>query len=294
MEFDETVKRALRRHSLLFLAQWAVQRAFRRLTAWGRILPDFIIIGAQRCGTTSLYNYLADHPDVASAFMKETHFFDIHFSRGLGWYRAHFPSAAYRLLLQLLRHRRLVVGEATPYYLFYPHAPRRVREAVPDAKLIMLLRNPIDRAYSHYHHEVSMGVETASFEEALAREEAALPEETTRVLADECFHSFAHFHYSYLARGIYVDQLELWAKFFGRDQLLILKSEDFYADPAAVVGQVFQFLDLPAWTSGTYRKYNLAHYADMEPATRERLAAFFLPHNQRLYKVGGMDFGWNG
>jgi len=294
MGFDQTVKRALSRHSLPFLARWTVQRAFRRLTARGRILPDFIIIGAQRCGTTSLYNYVADHPAVASAFMKETHFFDLHFSRGLGWYRAHFPTAARRLAAQKIRHTRLVVGEATPYYLFYPHAARRVRKAVPNAKLIVLLRNPVDRAYSHYHHEVSMGVETASFEDAIAREEALLPEETAKVLADEGYRSFAHFHYSYVARGLYADQVERWASLFCRDRLLIIKSEEFYADPAAVVGQVFQFLDLPAWTSGNYRKYNLAHYADMEPATGERLAAYFQHHNQRLTKLLGIDLGWDG
>jgi hypothetical protein len=294
MGFDRAVKRALSRHSLPFLARWTVQRAFRRLTARGRILPDFMIIGAQRCGTTSLYNYVADHPDVASAFMKETHFFDLHFSRGLGWYRAHFPTAARRLAAQKIRHTRLVVGEATPYYLFYPHAARRVREAVPNAKLIVLLRNPVDRAYSHYHHEVSMGVETASFEEAIAREEVLLPEEAAKVLADEGYRSFAHFHYSYVARGLYADQVERWASLFCRDQLLIIQSEGFYADPATVVGQVFQFLDLPAWTSGNYRKYNLAHYADMQPATAERLAAYFRPHNQRLAELLGIDFGWDG
>jgi hypothetical protein len=294
MGFDQTVKRALGQHSFPFLLQWTVRRAFRRLTAWGRILPDFVIIGAQRCGTTSLYNYVADHPEVASAFMKETHFFDLHFAQGSGWYRAHFPTAVHRLAVQRLLRRRLVVGEATPYYLFYPHAARRVREAVPNAKLIVLLRNPIDRAYSHFHHEVSMGVEKASFEEAIAREEAVLPEETARVLADERYRSFAHFHYSYAARGLYADQLELWARLFGRDQLLTIKSEDFYADPATVVEQVFRFLDLPAWTSGTYRKYNLAQYANMEQATRERLDAFFRPHNQKLYDLLGVDFGWNG
>jgi hypothetical protein len=294
MDLDRPVRRALSQHTLPFLLQWAARRLFRRLTARGRILPDFIIIGAQRCGTTSLYNYVADHPDVASAFMKETHFFDLHFAKGLGWYRAHFPSAVHRQTVQLLRHRRLFVGEATPYYLFYPHAARRVRAVVPNAKLIVLLRNPIDRAYSHYHHEVSMGFETASFEEAIAREEAVLPEETAKVLANEGYRSFAHFHYSYVARGLYADQLESWVKLFGRDQLLIIKSEDFYANPSMVLGQVLQFLGLPAWTSDTFRKYNLAHYANMEPVTRERLAAFFRLPNQKLHEFLGVDFGWDG
>lgn len=286
MELEETAKRALGRYSLPFLVKWAAQRAFRRVTARWRALPDFVIIGAQRCGTTSLYNYVADHPGVASAFMKETHFFDLHFSKGLGWYRAHFPLASHR--------PRQIIGEATPYYLYYPHAARRVRAAMPGAKLIVLLRNPIDRAYSHYNHEVSMGAESLSFEDALAREESVLPAETARVVADEGYRSYAHFHYSYLARGIYADQLEPWTSLFPREELLVIRSEDFYADPATVVGQVFGFLGLPAWASGVYKKYNLAHYVDMNPATRERLAAFYRPHNLRLYKNLGKDFGWDG
>lgn len=277
---------------LPFLVRWAGQRFFRRLTARWRILPDFVIIGAQRCGTTSLYNYLVDHPAGATAFMKETHFFDLYFSKGLGWYRAHFPLVLPGRRASQSPHP--MVGEATPYYLFHPHAARRLRAAVPAAKLFVLLRNPVDRAYSHYHHEVSMGVEPLSFEDALAREESVLPAETARIVADESYRSFAHFNYSYLARGIYVDQLESWARFFPSEQMLVIKSEDFYADPATVVAQAFAFLGLPPWASGRYKKYNLAHYDGMSPATRERLAAFYRPHNQRLYEALGMDLGWDG
>jgi hypothetical protein len=288
MEFDATLRRAMGRHSVSFLTGWAVRRAARGLTSWARCLPDFIIIGAQRCGTTSLYNYLADHPRVAPSFMKETHFFDLHYAKGLGWYRAQFP---YR---RDVVRRRLVVGEATPYYLFYPHASHRTQAVVPQAKLIVLLRNPIDRAYSHYHHEVSMGVETASFEEAIEREEKVVPAETERIRQDDTLRSFGHFHYSYLSRGLYADQLELWSHDFRRDRLLVLRSEDFYQDPAATVTQVLDFLGLPAWRSDHYEKYNLAHYTEMGAATRRKLASFYRPHNERLYAFLGRDLEWGG
>jgi hypothetical protein len=293
MEFHATAKRATRRHSLPFLARWTMERAFRDLTAWARTLPNFVIVGAQRCGTTSLYNYLVEHPDVSPAFMKETHFFDLHFHKGLSWYRAHFPVVwnASRTAVRAPRSRR-VAGEATPYYLFYPHTPHRVHATVPGAKLIMLLRNPVDRAYSHYHHEVATGVETASFEEALEREEAALPAETARILRDESYRSFAHFHYSYLSRGVYVDQLERWGQFFPREQTLILKSEEFYERPAAIMEQVMGFLDLPPRAAGRYRKFNEAQYAAMQPDTQGRLVDYFRPHNERLYAYLGTDLGW--
>lgn len=288
----------LQEHSLPLLALWALRRGFRRVTAAARILPDFIIIGAQRCGTTSLYNYLVEHQEVFPSFIKETHFFDWRFSNGLNWYRAYFPSSLHRAYVQRIRHRAFVTGESTPYYLFYPHAPRRVWETIPLARLIVMLRNPVERAYSHYHHEVRTGAETASFEDALARESEILPAETAKIMQDDRYCSFGHNHHAYLSRGIYVDQLQRWTEFFDRDRLRILKSEEFYREPEAALEEVSAFLGLStrSFDSGARQTprpiYNLAHYDNMDPTTRERLVAFFEPHNQRLYEFLGRDLGW--
>jgi hypothetical protein len=286
------VKRVLTRHSVPFLFGWALQRAFRLLTARWRTLPDFIIIGAQRSGTTSLYNYLAEHPNILPAFMKETHFFDNYFRKGMTWYQAYFPSTWYKNHGQQHHDGDLITGEATPYYLFYPHAPQRVLEAVPNAKLIVVLRDPVHRAYSHYHHEVNEGFESLSFEEALEREARELPSETETILKDEDYLSFFHQHYTYLSRGIYVDQLERWTRFFPKEQILVLESKDFDSDPAATLRQVIQFLNLPSWELSNHKKYHLAQYTPMEAATRERLVAYFEPHNRRLYEFLGIDLGW--
>ena len=283
-----TLQRALRRYSPSQLARLALQRSLGRLTGSLRTLPDFIIIGAQRCGTTSLYNYLAQHPQVLPATIKETHFYDNNFRRGLNWYRAFFPLAR-----QTNGGRRLVTGESTPYYLFYPHAPARVYETLPDVKLIVMLRNPIDRAFSHYAHEKKMGAETMSFEEALDREERGLAAETARIVADENYRSFFHQHYTYLSRGIYVDQLARWTEFFRREQILIVESQDFYQDPAAALRQVTDFLGLPPWELEQYPQYNATGHGTMEPRTRERLAAYFRPHNRRLYDLMGVDWKWD-
>jgi len=257
-------------------------------------MPDFIIIGAQRCGTTSLYNYLMEHPNVVPAFRKEVHFFDNHFSKGITWYRSHFPFAIHKHYAKRIRHQDFITGEATPYYIFHPHAPQRVLETVPRVKLIVLLRNPVDRAYSHYHHEVKMGGETLSFEDAIEREQEKLPVEMAKMLEDKNYNSFDHQKYSYLSRGIYVDQLENWTSFFHREQILVLKSEDFFNDPATTLEQVIEFLSLPNWKlSNEYKEYNRAHYPEMDAATRERLSDYFEPHNQRLYEYLGVNLGWN-
>jgi hypothetical protein len=288
------ITRALERHSIPFLVSWVFQLAFRVVTGRLRTLPDFVIIGGQRCGTTSLYNYLVEHPNVLPAFRKETHFFTNHFGKGVTWYRAHFPSGLYRSYAQRRYGQDFVSGEATPYYIFHPHAPRRMFETIPGVRLIVLLRNPIDRAYSHYHHEARAGLESLSFEDAIERELEELPRETEKMVRDEHYRSFDHQNYSYLARGIYVEQLESWGKFFDRQQMLIIQSEGFDQDPPAALRQVTEFLDLPAWELEEYTKYHQAHYAPMDPAIRKRLVELYQDHNHRLYEFLGRDFGWEG
>jgi hypothetical protein len=247
-------------------------------------VPHFIILGAQKCGTTSLYDYLVAHPHVAPACEKEIHFFDKNFRKGASWYQAQFPG---------LHVEDLVSGEASPYYIFHPHAPRRVLELVPRAKLIVLLRNPIDRAYSHYQHEVRLGFETLSFEDAIAQEEQRLSGEVEIMLQDENYFSFNHQHYSYLARGVYVDQLQTWLNLFPREQILIIKSEDLYNNPRAVWEQLRGFMSLPEFEQEEYANYNEGGYTQMELSIRERLADYFEPYNARLYEYLGINFGWD-
>ncbi len=259
----------------------------RLLTSHIRVLPDFIIIGAQRCGTTSLYNYLSQHPCVVPALVKEVHFFDINFHKGIHWYRSHFPT-----FLEKYK-QNIITGEASPYYIFHPHAARRIFKIIPQVKLIVLLRNPVDRAYSHYHHEVRIGAETLSFEEAIEKESERLKGEIKKMLENENYYSFNHQHYSYLSRGIYIDQIKVWMSLFPKEQILIIKSEDFYANPSAVFRRVLEFLNLPIWEPKEYKKFNYANYPKMNPATRKRLIKFFEPYNQKLYEYLGVNFGWD-
>src|SRR5947209_1159841 len=148
--------------------QWNLRSADRRA------LPDFLIIGAQKAGTTSLYRYLAAHPDIVASTRKEVHFFDINFWRGEWWYRSLFPLRRRLQRRPPLRNRPAITGEASPYYLFHPFAPERAAQLLPDAKLIVLLRDPVERAWSHYRHEVANGRETMTFPDALAAEPARL------------------------------------------------------------------------------------------------------------------------
>jgi hypothetical protein len=274
-----------------------IEKFYRAMSYPIRLLPNFLIIGTQRGGTTSLYHYLQAHPCIGSASTKEIHFFDRRFNRGLAWYRGHFPSRIEQAYAQYLSGRPFLTGEATPCYLFYPHAPERVARTLPDVKLIVLLRNPVDRAYSQYIHTVNLGYETASFQEAIHYEEERIGGARARILQDEHYEGYAYMHLGYLARGKYVDQLQVWMSLFPREQLLILKSEEFYADPASAFKQVLAFLNIPEAEphvqKQAYKQYNNNDYAKMDQETRKRLIEYFEPHNARLYDYLGVNFGWD-
>ncbi len=274
-----------------------LEKLYRGVTTPMRLLPDFLIIGTQRGGTTSLYHYLQAHPCIELANTKDTHFFDKKYSKNMGWYRGHFPTVLEKAYAQQVHKRPLVTGEASPSYLFHPHVPKRVAQALPHVKLIVLLRNPVDRAYSQYYHAIELGHETLSFEEAIEREEERIAKERAKILQDEHYYSQVYKHLSYLSRGIYDEQLQAWMKLFPREQFLILKSEEFYADPAATLKEVLTFLKVPVvepqLRQKAYKQYNNTSHAEMELATRARLVEYFKPHNARLYEFLGVDFGWD-
>jgi hypothetical protein len=272
--------------------RWGAQ-AWTRPTAGLRLLPDYLIIGAQRAGTTSLHRYLVQHPAVGTLLRtKGVHFFDTAYGRGISWYAARFPTRLSAWSLARRHGLELRTGEASPYYLFHPHVPRRVAEHLPRVKLIVLLRDPVQRAYSHYQHEVARGFETLPFEAAIEAEPARLAGETERLLAEPLYNSFAHQHHSYLSRGCYAEQLDRWRPLFGHDQLLVLSSERFFAEPDHTFRRVLDFLELPPFTPDGYRRHNAHDYREMGPRVRARLAEHYREPNRRLYRWLGDDLGW--
>ncbi|MGH8999547.1 MAG: sulfotransferase family protein [Acidimicrobiia bacterium] len=264
-------------------------------TSGMRPLPEFLIIGAQRCGTTSLYKYLAQHPQFCSATLrtKGVHFFDTRYDKGIAWYRGHFPTSMYRAMFRARRGADLVTGEASPYYLFHPHVPFRIARHMPDAKLIVMLRDPIERAYSQWQHELSRGFERAeTFEEALDREPDRLTAEVERMNADAGYKSFSHQHHSYVARGRYADQLEVYRSLFPASQILAVKAEEFFSDPGVEYARVLEFLGLGAHDLGDYKRHNGYKRTAMNPPTRARLVRQFEDSNRRLAAMLGPSFSW--
>jgi len=267
--------------------------AFRKLTAGSRLLPDFVIISVERGGTTSLYRYITTHPCVDPAFRKEVHYFDLNFTQGLSWYRAHFPTRWRAAWVSFRRRHRLLTGEASPYYLYHPHVPDRIYQTLPEVRLIALLRNPVERAYSHYQLNRRQGKEPLSFDEAIESEEERLRGEYQRLVQDPTYYSDNHYRFGYLTRGVYVDPLTRWREHFPAERLLVLRSEDLYRDPRETLFQVNRFLGLPEWEPDHFKPYNQKPYSDIDPKMRQKLLDYFEPHNRRLYEYLGCDFGWS-
>jgi hypothetical protein len=243
--------------------------------------PAFLILGAQKAGTTSLYRYLIAHPSIKPALRKEIHFFDLNFERGKNWYLKHFPPHL---------PGGAITGEATPYYLFHPAVPQRVADTLPDAKFVAVLRNPVDRAYSHYAHSVKHGFEAASFEDALAREMKLIDD--VRSAVDRVDDPYRHQHLTYLSRGIYAPQLQRWYRFFRPEHVLVLKSEDLLREPATTVQRTVEFLGLDTAEprAQSYpRLHRGAYDRDMNANTRAMLHEFFRPHNHDLAAMVDFD-----
>ena len=258
--------------------------AYGWVTSPFRPLPDFLVLGAQKAGTTALYEYLRRHPQISGPSWKEVSFFDRHWARGESWYRGNFPNVA--------RTRGKHVGEASPSYVFHPLAPRRVQEVVPEARLIVLVRNPVDRALSQYNHEVALGREALPFEEALDAEEERLRGEQERMAADPRYFSREWWSHTYKARGRYAEQLERWLAVFPREQLLVLPSDDLGSEPARAHAQVLEFVGASPQRLDSYPRVYEREYEPMKAETRERLAAEFEEPNRRLYELLGRDLGW--
>jgi hypothetical protein len=257
------------------------------------LTPGFVIVGGQRCGTTSMYRYLKAHPQVIPALTKEVHFFDINYSRGPDWYAAHFVAKRLAESRSRLLGRPVVTGEASPYYMFHSHAIRRLHEMLPDTKIIVMLRDPVKRAISHYSHELAKGWETADLAEAVRLEEPRLAGEEEKMVADPAYVSFAHQHYGYLARGDYLPQLQRIHSFYPRDQIIVVNSRDLYRDPDADYRRMLRFLGLREKTLRNYKQYNTYRSAKPDEATRVRLVRYFASRNAALYDYLGEDLGWS-
>ena len=271
-------------------------RSYGRLTSPGRMTPAFLICGGQRCGTTSLYRALAAHPAILKAVLhKGVHYFDTSYHRGMAWYRGHFPMQ--RSAEKILQRYGVPAQtfESSPYYMYHPQAAARIAHDLPGTKLVVLVRDPVERAYSQHHHEVARGFERErDFGNALALEPARLHRQEERLAQDPGYYSFAHQHHAYRARGEYARYLGGMAQHVGRDRIHVVESERFFTHPDEVYDEVLTFLGLPTHLDRPeFERHNARpRQSDMEPSLRAELTAHYAPHDEALSRWLGRMPVW--
>jgi hypothetical protein len=264
------------------------RRSARRATIGLRAKPDFLYIGGARCGSTSMWEYLSAHPQVIPAKHKQLLYYDAQHDRGLDWYRSNFP---FRIELGL-GSRPKITGEATTSYLFNPVTPERVAVDLPRAKLLVQLREPVARVFSHYRLNLKLGEETRSFAEVVASERLDFVPLADRIRAGDPEAIEETRARSIVARGFYAEQLERWFRYFPREQFLITRSEDLFERPAEVYARTLQFLGLEPFDGVEFTVHNASDQGVLDEPTRTWLEELYEPHNRRLVELLGPELSW--
>lgn len=262
-----------------------IQRNVYGITSFIRVLPDFFVVGVVRSGTTSLYYYLDQHPCVMKSAYDELGFFDSNFDLGWNWYKSLFPTIMQKKKIEK-RNGKFLTFDDTPFYVYNSTVVKRIKRDFPDAKIIVIFRNPIDRAYSNYFLGVNGGKEKRKFDDLIEEEMILINRRNKQVLFDETLSE------TYLGRGLYAEQLKVWFSEFPKDSVKIIKSEEFAENTQDIMKDLFQFLDLPEYKISNIEKKNVTKYPPMKKETREKLEEFFRSHNKELYNMLGKDFGW--
>jgi len=283
----------LHQHPRLNPKSFTFDRAYRTLTNRWRLYPDFIIIGYHKTATTFLYEYLSNHPNIGKSSKKEVHFFDYSYWRGIGWYKAQFPLNKTKGKFEK-ESKKFKTGEATPLYSFHPKAAKRIKELVPKVKLIVVLRNPIDRAYSHYQHKKRVGLEHQSFEDAIKEDDIRFK----KIMKDFENDNIRDYDvnntlFPYVSMGKYVLDLKKWMEIFPKEQFLILKTEEINQNPERELNKICNFIEIPTMDFKNTKKKNVGEYSTMLPETRMKLSKIYEQHNKELEEFLGIKMEWD-
>ena len=261
-----------------------VKRGIAGITASSRVLPDFIIIGTVRSGATSLYYNICEHPSVLSADYDEIGFFDSNFHLGIEWYRSMFPTK--KEMDDVKKETGFAItGEDTPFYFWKKEAAKRIYDMNQNSKILSIFRNPVDRAYSNYNISVIAKTENLTFEDAIDEEIDFLSKHSFRESVDR--------RRSYLAKGIYEEQIKIWMEIFSKKQIHLLSTEDMSNNPQNTLQDIFKFLDIPQYEIKKPQKQKANTYEKMKSQTRDRLLEFYKEHNEKFFKIIEKKFEWD-
>lgn len=246
--------------------------------------PHYLIIGTQKGGTSSLYSALTQHPQVLKAARKEVHFFDQYYARGYAWYLQQFPTGS----------PDQIVGEASPFYMAHPLAAGRIHQHCPDTRIIVLLRNPADRAISHYHQEFRRHHDPMTLQQALDAETTRTANDWRALAEGKLLTHSAAQRFSYRQRGHYAEQLRPFLERFPRNQFFIDSSERFFYQPQQLLPDLYRFLGVdPDFHPSDLWPRKPGHYGDADEKIRQDLLDYYRPMNEALFDLIGQRFDWN-
>lgn len=292
--YDLNIRRAVSKlnenlpHRVAHIGRSAIHAWGLATSAW-RMSPDFIVVGAQRAGTTTLFRVLSDHPDVVRPTLsKGIGYFDLSYSKGYRWYQAHFPL---RSIAMILKKGRAKTFESSGYYLFHPLAAERIAQDLPAVKIVVMVRNPVERAYSAHRHEYVRGFETENFETALELEEERLRGEEDRIREDPEIERYNHRHHAYVGRGRYAIQIQRYIDLLGPDQVYIVDADRFFVE-IRELERLFHWLGLSDWLPTDIQQWNAQKREAMLPSTRAALEEEFRTDDLNLAKLMGRTPSW--
>jgi|SaaInlStandDraft_2_1057019.scaffolds.fasta_scaffold35750_1 hypothetical protein len=291
----QRIKNWLIEHPSINPYRFTFEKSFRHLTADLRLKPDFLILGYPKCGTTSLYDYLVQHPNVGSTYRKEINFFNLSFSKGMRWYKNHFPLIFKKFFFEKKFHSNFITGEATPLYISHPLALSRIKSMFPNIKLILLLRNPIDRSFSHFHHQRRGKLEPIEFFD----EVITLDKERNSILNKKLQNNEINetnqgfFMPPYIEMGKYVKDIEKLFSLFDKKQIMIILTDDLNKNRDDVLKKVHSFLEIPSFIISDFSHKNVGHYESIKLETRKSLIDFYKPYNQELEHLLGLKLNWD-
>jgi len=289
----ENLKNWLLNHPWFNPFGFSIQRFYGNITSPIRILPDFLIAGFNRSGTHSLFEYMGQHPNINNASRREIHYFTLSFWRGLNWYKSYFPTKIHKKISEIKTKEKYLTGEATPHYIFHPLAIQRIKKLLPKIKIIVVLRNPIDNAYSHYQHYKRGGIEKDDFEYAIKTDKERYEVITNQYKLDLIKeHSLRNVKMPYVSYAIYVNHIKKLLEIIPRKQILFIKNEDLNEKPQDELKKIFQFLKLKEFSVIDLKKRNVGKYEEIKPETRKELIKYFEPYNKQLENLLDMEFNW--
>ena len=268
-----------------------IQRHIFAITGFIRVIPDFLVIGAKRCGTTSLYQHLSEHPCISRSPRDNIGFFNENYHLGINWYKSLFPTVFYKKKMES-KNKHCLFFDVTSTYMEEELTAKNVYEVNPNQKIIVILRNPVDRAYSHYHVNVKEKSEKRSFEDAIFEEMNRIKSERIIQNKNKNLRVFTPNNIHYLKKGFYALQLKSWFKIFPREQILVLSTEEFQEDQNLIYKKIFDFLNIPNMKIKSTEKMEKGNYIPMKHDTRNLLLDYFRQCNHELFELINSEFDW--